>query len=418
MESVIVMRGRGKCHLRSIDLVLAEMTNGIDASGLTAGASIFGELAADLAAEGDLPDLLNRFLEPLLRISGASAGAVRAVTDDGEHLQLIGSLGLPDQVSRAERSVHRGCGACGAAASGEIPVWDSDLSTCARHSGAAFFGAEVRRMVAVPLRYRGRVLGVYNLFFLHGDKPEPEVSAVLKSIGDLLGLALHNAQLERENLRVSVMNERQLLAGEVHDAVAQTLAYMKMRLPLLQDAMLQHDDERSMKYFTDVKRAVGEAHASLREILTHFRTRMDPQGLLHALRGIASGFLDRTGIALEFDSRITELQLSVEQEVQVFLIVQEALANIAKHSLARQARLAIRRTPQQIEIVIEDDGSGMAAMALVSHQSASGSQSHFGTEIMQERAQRLGGTLQLSEREGGGTRVRLLLPAGIDKGKA
>ena len=143
---------------------------------------------------------------------------------------------------------------------------------------------------------------------------------------------------------------------------------------------------------------------------------MDPQGLLHALRGIAAGFLDRTGIALKFDSHATDLRLSVEQEVQVFLIVQEALANIAKHSLARQARLAIAQTPQQIEIVIEDDGSGMAAMALVSHQSASGSQSHFGTEIMQERAQRLGGSIQLSEREGGGTRVRLTLPVGHDTG--
>lgn len=171
-----------------------------------------------------------------------------------------------------------------------------------------------------------------------------------------------------------------------------------------------------MKYFGDVKRAVGEAHASLREILTHFRTRMDPQGLLHALSVIAAGFLDRTGIALEFDSHATDLRLSVEQEVQVFLIVQEALANVAKHSLARQARLSIVQSPHQIEIVVEDDGSGMAAMALVSHQSASGSQSHFGTKIMQDRAQRLGGSIELGEREGGGTRVRLTLPAASGKG--
>jgi two-component system, NarL family, nitrate/nitrite sensor histidine kinase NarX len=110
--------------------------------------------------------------------------------------------------------------------------------------------------------------------------------------------------------------------------------------------------------------------------------------------------------------------LSVEQEVQVFLIIREALANIAKHSLARQAHLAIRLLPQGIEFVVEDDGSGMAAMALVPHESASGSQSHFGVEIMQERALRLGGSVELSDRNGGGTRVRLTIPMGSEKGMA
>jgi two-component system nitrate/nitrite sensor histidine kinase NarX len=391
------------------------MKSEADAPGPLAGAGIIGKLAADLATEGDLPELLKRFLEPLLRMSGACAGAVRAITDDGDQLELIGSLGLPQQLSQAECTVGRDCGACGTAASDEAPVWADDLDGCARLSGVDYFGGDVRRMVAVPLRYRKRVLGVYNLFFSQIDKPEPEVSAVLKSVGELLGLALHNARLERENRRAMVLNERQLLAGEVHDAVAQTLAYMKMRLPLLQDAMLQHDDERSMKYFGDVKRAVGEAHASLREILTHFRTRIDPQGLLHALRGVAAGFFDRTGITLEFDSTVRDLRLTVEQEVQVFLIVQEALANIAKHSLARRARLAILQRPHQTEILIEDDGSGMAALALVSQASAYESQTHFGTEIMQERAQRLGGSIELSERQGGGTQVRLTLPYGTDR---
>lgn len=375
-------------------------------------AGIFAEITAGLANGNDLETLLARFLVPLLRLAGAQAGAVRTLTDDGQRMQLVGAVGLPPDVLAAERLVDRHCGYCGAAADSDTLTWGTDLRPCARRCATDYFGQGCQRVLAVPLRHRDTVLGIYTLFFSAGAELGPEIEAVLRSIGEMLGLALHNAKLERENLRASVLNERQLLAGEVHDAVAQTLAYMKMRLPLLQDAILQHDDVRSMKYFDDVKRAVGEAHASLREILTHFRTRMDPQGLLHALRGVAGGFLDRTGIALEFDSRATDLRLSVEQEVQVFLIVQEALANIAKHSLARKARLAIEQTSRQIEFIVEDDGSGMAAMALVSHQSASGSQSHFGTEIMQERAQRLGGSVQLSEREGGGTRVRLTLPVG------
>lgn len=100
----------------------------------------------------------------------------------------------------------------------------------------------------------------------------------------------------------------------------------------------------------------------------------------------------------------------------MFLIVQEALANVAKHSLARQARLSIVQSPHQIEIVVEDDGSGMAAMALVVASERVREPVHFGTKIMQERAQRLDGSIELGEREGGGTRVRLTLPAASGKG--
>jgi two-component system nitrate/nitrite sensor histidine kinase NarX len=379
-------------------------------------AGIFAEITAGLAEGNDLETLLARFLAPLLRLSGAHAGAVRTLTDDGQRMQLVGDLGLPADVLAAERLVDRHCGICGAAADGDKLASGADLRLCARRGAGDYFDAHCRRVLAVPLRHRDTVLGIYTLFFEQGDELGPEIEGVLRSIGDLLGLALHNARLERDNLRATVLSERQLIASEVHDSVAQTLAYMKMRLPLLQDAILRHDDERSMKYLDDVRRAVGEAHASLREILTHFRTRMDPQGLLHALGGIATGFFDRTGIGLTFDPDVGDLHLSVEQEIQVFLIVQEALANIAKHSLARQARLSIRQAQGRIDIVVEDDGSGMAAMALLSHERASGSQSHLGLEIMRERAQRLGGSVELSEREGGGTRVRLTLPMGSGKG--
>ena len=114
---------------------------------------------------------------------------------------------------------------------------------------------------------------------------------MLRLIGQLLGLALHNARIERERTRMTVLRERQEMVNEVHDAIAQTLAYAKMRLPLLNKAMLAHDDRSSVKYFDDVKLAVGEVHHNLREVMTYFRTRMDPLGLLHALQGIADGYL-------------------------------------------------------------------------------------------------------------------------------
>jgi len=381
------------------------MTSEISPSGLSGRAGILRELASNLAAGDDLPDLLKRFLEPLLRMSGATAGAVRAITDGGDQLQLISSLGLPEPVSQAEGSVRRDCGVCGAAASGEFPVWSSDMSACARLSGVEFFGNACLRMVAVPLQHRGRVLGVYSLFFAQDEEPGQEIRAVLRSVGELLGLALNNARLEREHLRIAVMSERQSMAAEVHDALAQTLAYVKFRMPLLQGAIAGHDESAALHYSADVRRAVTDAHASLRELLTNFRAPVDPLGLRHALQSSINEFETSTGIALAFQDRAPELVLSTAQEAQLFRIVQEALNNIAKHAGARHAWLTIEQHSDVVEIVVEDDGHG------VSLGEAGARTSHYGMDIMRQRAARLGGKIEIGQRAGGGTRLRVCVPS-------
>jgi two-component system nitrate/nitrite sensor histidine kinase NarX len=367
-------------------------------------AGIFAEITAGLSTGEELESMLGQYLGPILRLAGAQAGLVRTLSDDGEQLRLVGEIGLPADVRLAELSVDRHCGTCGIAADSNTLTWAADLHACARHNkGAEYFGQRYKRMLAVPLRHREQLLGVYNLFFETDAEPGPDILPVLRSIGELLGLALHNARLERQTLRSTVMNERKFLASEVHDSIAQTLVFVNMRLPLLHDAMLEHDDQRALRYFSDVKLAVGSVHTTLREIMTNFRTGMDPLGLLHAFKGMGDEFTDRTGIALECVCDLPDLGLSVDQELQVFHIVQEALANVSRHAQAGKARLTVRRGERQLEVVIEDDGRGLAG-------GAAAGDSHFGLGIMKERAQRLGGTIVIGPRASGGTRVCLTVP--------
>jgi len=366
----------------------------------TPDAGILAEITAGLARGSDLGGLLQRFLEPIMHLAGAQAGAVRALSDDGEQLQLVSDLGLPAGVHGSEREVDRHCGHCGAAADGQQLVWASDLSVCSQREHGDFFGHGCQRLLAVPLQHRGRILGVYNLFFAGKQEPAPEILAILKSIGELLGLALNNARLEREHLRVTVMNERQMMAAEVHDSLAQSLAFVKMRMPLLHDAMLAHDDARALRYYDDVRGAVSQVHSSLRGILTHLRVPMDPQGLVHALEASAQTFRRTSATELEYVNAVPNLMLAPDKEAQVFHIVQEALANVARHAGAPHAWLSVApASPGEVEIVIEDDGAGL--------QPAVSSGAHYGLEIMRERASRLGGSLELGARDGGGTRVRL-----------
>jgi len=373
---------------------------------------VLSEVATGLAGEADIEALLKRFLGTMIRLVGASAGAVRVLTSDGMHLRLVGATGLPEDVVEHEKLVSLECSLCGSAVMHDRVHHMVPVRSCAEHTGLAFFQRDCHAMVVVPLMFRGRVHGTYNLYFSELREVPEEVSVVFRSIGEHLGAALENARLTRENLRITLMNERQMMANEVHDSLAQTLAYMKMRLALMQDALRAKEPERALKFAADAKGALDAAYAGLRELLSQFRNRMDPLGLLHALDALARDFLDRTGIELDYDNRVSDLNLSVEDEAQVFHIVQEALANVVRHAGATRARLTVDLRAGHYEVTVEDNGKGFFALGnpLGSFDEHPGLRQHLGISIMRERAERIGGRIELANLRKGGARTRLTVP--------
>lgn len=315
---------------------------------------IYVQLAAELSREGDRSALLGRVLEPIVRLTGARAGSAHLRLPEGGRLQQTAAL-----VLRAA-------------------------------------GPGDERTVIVPLVYRGRVLGEIQLSMAADAVMADATVAFHRTIGTLLGLALHEAGLERAS--------RRALAADVHDGIAQTLAFARMRLPLLEEAIVVHDEQAALRYCVDVRQAIGAAHTNLRAILAQCSVPMDPKGLKHALRSSIRCFHEQTQVDLEFQDGAPGLRLASTQEAQVHLIVQEALANIAKHAGARHAWLKIGEQGDRVHVVVEDDGTGLPAPT---HPK---SPSHFGIDIMRQRAARLGGELEIGAREGGGTRLRLVFP--------
>jgi len=364
-------------------------------------AGLLAEITADLSSGADIR-ALQHFLAPIVQIAQARAGAVRMLFDD-DQLRLVGELSLPPQLGCGGASVHRHCGGCGRAVDGDELAWDPDMSGCSPASRDTLAPMGWAHMLAVPLGHRGQVLGVYNLFFDATQVPSDDVRSVLRSIGELLGLALHNARLESENLRATVMQERQMMAAEVHDSVAQDLAFLRMRLPLLEQAIGEHDEGLTARYLTELRQALGHAHGSLREIVTEFRTPTDPLGLAHALRARVDEFAARSGLHATLDNRLPTLALPAAHETQVVHIVGEALVNVARHAAASQARVSVQREGGEVAIRITDNGAGPPTTAA--------ERGHHGLEIMAERARRMGGVLALQANEGGGTVVALRFPA-------
>jgi len=373
-------------------------------------AQILSEIAASLSAEPDLEALLSRLLGKIVELCGAAAGAVRVLSDDGQSLRLVGAVGLPVELLEREAFVALDCGVCGDAARSDRVTEATDLAVCALHSASDYFGRTCTGLLAVPLTHRGRMLGVYNVFLGRSHRLPEATMSLLSSVGELLGLALENARLARASLRASIAQERQLLANEVHDSLAQNLYYMKMRMSLLAKSVADRDEERARKYADDVNRALSTAYASLRELLTHFRSRLDPEGLVPALAAIAATYQDKTGVRLAFENHAPALRLSVEQELQVFHIVNEALANVSRHACAAHARLVVAADGEFCDVCVEDDGQGIASRPAPVEPGTGRDDAHLGLRIMRERAHQIGGNVRIERRPGQGTRVRLRFP--------
>lgn len=350
--------------------------------------------------------MLERGLRAIVALTGAGGGAIRLLAPGGRDMRLLSSVGLSPAALLKERTVSFDCGICGVALRADGTQIEPRTPVCARRLGCCVDDAGCGSVLAVPLHRAGKAIGVFNLFFDDSSRMPADLGELIEPTAQMLDLILENEGVEDERLRASLVAERQMLAGEVHDSLAQGLAYMRMRMPLLHDAICGGERQHALKYYQDVNGAMEEAHARLRELITQFRHGID-RGLLQALESTARTFEERCGVKLTIESRTPDLRLPPDQETQVYQIVQEALANVVKHAGARCARILIERTTRSLKISVEDDGCGVSRRSRA--DAARGE--HYGLDIMRERAERIGATLEVRSTPGRGTRVRLVLPA-------
>ncbi|MDO9226338.1 MAG: histidine kinase [Pseudomonadota bacterium] len=366
---------------------------------------VLAEIASSMSSDANTDQMLMRFLEIMVRISQARAGAVRVLTADGEHLRMIGSIGLTQSLLDRERFVPLDCGICGQATLTQSTQYDSVLQVCQKQVRHIYTSLKCNTVYAVPLRHKGKVLGVYNLFM---EEPQPlseDIRYLFNSISEQLGMALENARLTRENMRISLTNERTMLANQIHDSLAQTLAYAKMRLTVLNEALSDNDQDRANRYLGDVEEAVDMAYSELRNLITQFRDRIDPRGLVPALQEMVESFRKKANADVDFLNVAQDVVLTPDEEIQVFHIIQEALYNICKHARARHVVVTLDLHESEYVVNVADDGVGLRTGG------ASNMGKSFGLTIMRERAAKLNGTLSIESRAAGGTIVRLVFPS-------
>lgn len=296
------------------------------------------------------------------------------------------------------RSAERQRGACSTAGCLACREGDSDTGfELPLNDGAK------RKVIPFPVEDRGERFGVL-IVDMEGAKPgdpplEPWQQRLLTSLAGQLGIALKLYRRQREGRRLVLLEERGILARELHDSLAQSLSYLKIQAARLAAALDTADNAHARRVLGELREGINSAYRQLRELLTTFRLKMDDRGLESALESTVDDLRRRSATEITLDNRLPASLLSPNEEIHVLQIVREALSNVVRHAAATHAWVRLANTPTGVEVEIADDGRGI---------DGSGERDrHYGLTIMRERALTLDGTLSVKTRPGGGTQVQL-----------
>ncbi len=259
------------------------------------------------------------------------------------------------------------------------------------------------KQLCIPVRYKIRTLGVINLFVKNEIHITEELAYLLLSIGAHLGEYIERVFRDKKYHQKLIKDERNIIANELHDSLAQTLASLRFHVRILDQSLQPVGDFMAFKTIESVEHALDEASTDLRELIAHCRIPIEEQGLVPAVKRAVEKFRKETGIHILLQTDETVLHLPSNIELNAYRIVQESLTNIKKHADAYIVRVLLNCDDHgNIRILIENDGKGFDQKKIHSSEGK-----HLGLTIMKERARHLGGELKIESEPDEGTRVEL-----------
>jgi two-component system NarL family sensor kinase len=247
-------------------------------------------------------------------------------------------------------------------------------------------------------------LGVLNVASTDWQQLSPEDLRLLYTVGDLLSIAIERARLFARRAELGAVEERNRLAREIHDTLAQGLAGIALQLETA-DALLENNSDPQRARLA-VNQALSLARENLEEarrsVLDLRAAPLEGHTLGEALEALSEMTSSQNKIQVAYQVTGSNQPLPARVEVGLYRMAQEALSNVVRHANADQAVLRLTITPTQAELVIEDDGRGFDPLQLA--------EGHFGLIGLNERARLLGGRLNLNSSPGQGTRLTARVP--------
>lgn len=229
-----------------------------------------------------------------------------------------------------------------------------------------------------------------------------QLNGMLRSSATQVALLLQG-ELNRISFEYrAVVEERTRIAREIHDGLAQTLAYLKLNTAQMQTYLNQQNYKRLEDAIKESYRALSEAYLDTREAIDYLRVSPE-NDFENSLRQLVSIFLESSSIPVNIQLDHSLMDVSPEIKAQILRIVQEALSNIRKHSKATQVQLTVVRMSEDLFVEIQDNGRGFPPEDILEN-------SQHGLRGMRERADLIGADFQIISQPGQGAKIRLRLP--------
>ncbi len=364
----------------------------------TAALDVYRELALEV--------VLQKVVDQARSLLQARYGALSLLEDEQQIASFITS-GIPDADRARIGDPPQGRGLLGVVLREGHRLRLSDIQRDPRSVGFPAHHPPMRSLLAVPVLCNGPFRG--NLYL--SDKEDGEQFTVdeeetLVRFATTAAIAIDNAYLHNRLHTLAVSEERLRIAHEMHDGLAQVLAYVNTKAQVVREHLKRERIDEAMKHLDQLAAAAREIYADVRESIIGLRSAAQPgQSATDSLREFVANWEAQNGIACRLHLE-TDLRLPSGAELQVLRIVQEALANVRKHAKAGQTDVWVERIEGHVRITVQDDGVGFTPGELGRAEFP-----RFGLSTMRERAESVGGSFQLESTPGQGTRVTIQVPA-------
>ena len=369
---------------------------------------ILHQIAEALNREVILADALQTVLAQVAELFDLHTGWIFLRRQDSADFYLAAAQNLPPTLAQKSCALMEGdCTCLNSYQHGGLDRRDRiNVITCSRLASLPAGTDGLRYHASIPLYASQKSLGVLNVASSesHWWVSSTANLNLLHTVGDLLSIAIERAYLFAQSIDIGMLQERNRLAREIHDTLAQSLTGLTLRLETV-DAMLQADADRD-QIRQAVQKALALTRASLEEtrrsVLDLRAVPLAGRSLVGAIEALIREEESRPGRHINFKVVGASQPLPARIEVGLYRIVQDGLTNINRHAGARQVNIELAKTPERVTLVIEDDGQGFDPVQVPA--------GHFGLIGLNERVRLLGGQLKLESSRGVGVRVEVVIP--------
>ncbi len=368
------------------------------------------EVDRSIRAEGNLARLLGALVSRMAARVGAERAGVYLSDDDGT-LELRAAVRLCGGAYEAWQPppipIRRGEGLVGRAAAGREPLILSAVAEHERRVGGPLLEG-AGSAVLLPLSSDERLLGVIVLAHDEAGHGSDVSLPFLALLAGQLSLAVRNANAYLQSEELAIVEERNRIAREIHDGVAQSLAFAGLKLDLVA-RLMRRDPHGAEAELQSARTTVREMIREIRRSIFALRpVDLERHGFVETLRRYALDFGQQNDIGVEL--RIPPLpELILKSEAVLFRIFQEAMNNVAKHALARTVTITLGvEGDGMVAIEVRDDGRGFDPSEVGDRVTSAGG---LGLRQMRERVEGRGGRFQVVSDPSEGTTIAASVPA-------